>query len=85
MAYARWSVARGGGEVRVDLHASEPLSQPDLESLWRDIYPHLKGDISTVVFSGRSTWLSVHRHADAAAGRWHVRSAVAGIVANGAS
>jgi hypothetical protein len=71
MAYARWTVARHGGEVRVRL-----LSPPDLQALWTDIGPHLRGDISTVVFSGRSTWVAVHRHDDVAGGRWHVRSAV---------
>ena len=76
MAYARWTLARQGREIRIRLQASEPLSAPDVEALWRDIGPHLEGDISTVVFSERSTWVSVHRHPDVAAGRWHVRSAV---------
>jgi|tagenome__1003787_1003787.scaffolds.fasta_scaffold16778309_1 hypothetical protein len=79
MAYARWSLARRSEEIRIRLHASEPLSEPDLEALSRDIDSHLNGDISTVVFTGRSTWVSVHRHADVAAGRWHVRSAVGSV------
>ena len=76
MSFARWSVARHGGEVRVRLSAARPLSEPDLDELWREVRPRLGQEISTVVFTGRSTWVAVHRHSDVAGGRWHVRSAV---------
>ena len=79
MAYPRWSLARRDGEIRIRLHASEPLSKPDIDALWRDVDSHLNPDIATVVFTGRSTWVSVHRHADGGAGRWHVRSAVGSV------
>jgi hypothetical protein len=42
MAYARWSLARRSEEIRIRLHASEPLSEPDLEALSRDIDSHLR-------------------------------------------
>jgi len=73
MAYARWSLTRHDGEVRVSLDADEALSTPEVDELWRDVQSCLGPDVTTVVFSGESAWIVVHRHANA---EWHVRSAV---------
>ena len=76
MAYARWSLTRHEGEVRVSLHARETLSDLDVRELWRDVQTRLGPEVMTVVFSGESAWIVVHRHARGADAGWHVRSAV---------
>ena len=76
MAYARWRLASTGTEVRVGLYASEPLTEPDVVALWDEVRSSLRREVTSVVFSGTSTWIAIHRHRGDVAGRWHVRSAV---------